>query len=664
MALEPVRLDDLTWQGMVDTIRRRIPAASAGEWTLHAPVDPGVTLLELLAWLLEQRVYWLDQTPDALLRAALKLLGLASKRTAIATTVLSFEQAAFAKVAAGTEMQLPARTPKLVFSTGFATTLLPVERVEVYVDGADRTQDLRHGRLFRLFPSDGTTAAVKLLLWLTDQIPATPPPDPFALLFEIDAPKSVEPQWSKDAVSTPPPAKVTWWYPAAATGRLREFPLVEDGTGGLRRSGVVRLPFPADWKMENVASPPAGLYPYAIHLQTERATFATPPRLKNLHVNAIAAAHQRLTRRHSLQRTWLPLPGNALDLASIPENEPEKDYPPIEATIRLRIRERDGKWYDWSPVADLTFGSPSQRVFVVDRKQGALRFGDGYTGRVPVLDDGGPNIEVQYAVGGGPEGNLGSNREWIGPNDLAAISPVSADGGAEPQTPAEAVAAAPSELRKPTRAVTRADYESLAKTTKGVAITRAHAAVGLHPCRPCQVSPGAVTVFVVPDVPREEEDEDLRESAFVVAPVPDPGTLAAVRAHLDAARLLTAEVFVAPPRYRAVSLMVNVEGDPVDAAGLRSRVNEALRDFLDPLIGGDDRQGWPFGEPLRPSVLLREAQKAAGDDGAVTSVEIRVNDAMQGQSCLDVAIGEHDLVYLTSLRLDLRRSASTTGGLR
>ena len=52
--------------------------------------------------------------------------------------------------------------------------------------------------------------------------------------------------------------------------------------------------------------------------------------------------------------------------------------------------------------------------------------------------------------------------------------------------------------------------------------------------------PGAVTLFVVPDAPRpdqlsedsEEFDEKLVESAFVAAPVPDPGALAAVRARL------------------------------------------------------------------------------------------------------------------------------------
>ncbi|URM88812.1 hypothetical protein LUW75_00900 [Streptomyces sp. MRC013] len=76
MTLPVPKLDDLTWADMTAAVRRRVPAESDGLWTLHAPVDPGVTLLELFAYLLEQRLYWLDQVPDALVTAVLRLLGL------------------------------------------------------------------------------------------------------------------------------------------------------------------------------------------------------------------------------------------------------------------------------------------------------------------------------------------------------------------------------------------------------------------------------------------------------------------------------------------------------------------------------------------------------------------------------------------------------------
>src|SRR5262245_34276078 len=173
MALEPVTLDDLTWNEMILAIRRRIAADSDGKWTLHATVDPGVTLLELFAWLLEQRVYWMDQVPDALVRAALKLLGEEMRQAQSAATVLQFPARAFKIVSASTAMLLLKRQPSLIFSTDQALTLLPVERLGLSIGGRDRTADLDQGRTMRLFPADCSAAEVNIVLWLKEAVPTT-----------------------------------------------------------------------------------------------------------------------------------------------------------------------------------------------------------------------------------------------------------------------------------------------------------------------------------------------------------------------------------------------------------------------------------------------------------------------------------------------------------
>src|SRR5439155_2650184 len=107
MPLEAVQLDTLNWDAMVSAIRTRIMADSRGQWTLHAPVDPGVTLLELFAWLLDQRVYWMDQVPDELVRAILSFLGESQQAAKAATTVLQFAPVAgtFPAIEAGTPMR-------------------------------------------------------------------------------------------------------------------------------------------------------------------------------------------------------------------------------------------------------------------------------------------------------------------------------------------------------------------------------------------------------------------------------------------------------------------------------------------------------------------------------------------------------------------------------
>lgn len=663
MAIEPLRLDDLDWQGMVESIRRRIPAASGGNWTLHAPVDPGVTLLELYAALLEQRVFQLDQTPDALMRAALGLLGETPRPTAVATTVLKLAGKPFQQVLEGTEMQLSSRTPRLVFTLGRRLdspeepllTVLPVERLDLAINGRDRAQDLLHGRLVRLFPADGSPAEVRIVLWLKGKIPERTLA-PFGLLVEIDAPARLRPSWDLEAVDARPPARISWEYPAT-DGHLKPFPSeqVADGTGGLRRSGLVRLPIPTDWHFEERESS----FGYAVHLRVERSTWSAPPRLAGLAANAVEARHRRLTPERSLTLDRLPLPGFEIALAELP---------PLETTVKLELRERAEGWKPWLPTPDLTFHGPADRVFEVDRRLGVLRFGDGFTGRQPVLHKPqGPedhNARVRYEVGGGLEGNLGRGLCWGEPEGVAAKNLVVARGGAEAQTLASARDETAASLRRPTRAVLRRDFEELARTTPGVAIARARAAVGTHPDHPCRRVPGAVTVFIVPQVPREEENEELRESAFVAAPVVDPGALEAVRARLAAARLVTTEVFVAPARYRAVSLIVVAEADPLDPAILERRLEERLRRFLDPLTGGADQDGWPFGEPLRPSALLREAQEAIGRDGEVSRVVIGLDGQEPSEDCEDVKIDRHELVFLTGLLLELRRAATGRGGLR
>ncbi|MDB4950481.1 MAG: hypothetical protein JWM27_3130, partial [Gemmatimonadetes bacterium] len=73
MPLPLENLDDLTYAGLVEEARSRIPGL-APEWTNHNPSDPGITLLELLAWRTEMLVYRTNQVPSEHVVAFLKLL--------------------------------------------------------------------------------------------------------------------------------------------------------------------------------------------------------------------------------------------------------------------------------------------------------------------------------------------------------------------------------------------------------------------------------------------------------------------------------------------------------------------------------------------------------------------------------------------------------------
>jgi hypothetical protein len=151
----------------------------------------------------------------------------------------------------------------------------------------------------------------------------------------------------------------------------------------------------------------------------------------------------------------------------------------------------------------------------------------------------------------------------------------------------------------------------------------------------------------------------------VPAPVPDAGAIAAVAARLDSARLIGTEVFVLPPLYQPVALTIDIEAHTAAPDALRTIVERQFRRFLDPLIGGEDKAGWPFGEKLRPSILLRQAQDAIGFQGDVRRVGITLLDTITPEeSCNDVPIGPHALPTLKSVVTRVTAApAETTGGL-
>ncbi|MFE7132060.1 putative baseplate assembly protein [Streptomyces sp. NPDC057638] len=629
MSLPTPRLDDLTWDEMMAAIRRRIPAESGGTWTLHAPVDPGVTLLELFAHLLEQRLYWLDQMPDALVVAILRLLGMDPPRTArAAATVLQLAAEApgvpVPVVPAGTVLTRdPAALVRFSLDDDVPVfPLTPGGEATVWTD-RDRTADLRAGRGVALLGADGGPAGARFTLPLDGALSA---PGPLTLLVELDAPAATPPSWLPGAVpDVPPPAELTWsWFrPDADAGTgtgAGAFERVEDGTGGLRRSGVVRLHPPPEWTSAD----------RGVLLTTPAATFAAPPRLLRLAVNTGVARHRERRTATGAEladqiAAWLKLPGQHLVLP---------DAPGALLTAALQLAGES-----WHAVPDFTFGAPADRIHRVDRAEGALVFGDGLTGRIP---HPGAEVSVAYEIGGGRSGNGGLTGNWI-PADptastlgaLGAANLVQAAGGEDPETIDDARRRAAGALGEVTRAVTADDYAVLARTTPGVAVARVHTALGAHPGFPCALVPGAVTVHLVPSVPRDP----AALADGTAAPRPDPGTLCAVARRLEEARLLTAEVFVRGPDYREVALRVDLAGSPADRARVTTTVTTALRRYLDPLTGGDTGEGWPFGEPLRPSALVRAAQRALGDLADVSAVAVGLDGEPPAEDCRDVPLG-------------------------
>ena len=88
-----VTLDDRTFQDLVNEARLRL-SQRCPEWSEHNVSDPGITLVELFAWLTEAIIYRLNRVPEKLHVTLLNLLGIQLEPPVAATTVLRFRLAA------------------------------------------------------------------------------------------------------------------------------------------------------------------------------------------------------------------------------------------------------------------------------------------------------------------------------------------------------------------------------------------------------------------------------------------------------------------------------------------------------------------------------------------------------------------------------------------
>ncbi|MEV6939744.1 hypothetical protein AB0N19_36580 [Streptomyces sp. NPDC051132] len=100
----------------------------------------------------------------------------------------------------------------------------------------------------------------------------------------------------------------------------------------------------------------------------------------------------------------------------------------------------------------------------------------------------------------------------------------------------------------------------------------------------------------------------------------------------------------APVSYRRVAVESWVALDPdLDRAAVLTRAGDAVRGYLDPLRGGEDGAGWPFGGVLRHTALVR---RLLAVDGVLAVARLSLTvDGVRLPPCTDHAPGPHDLVW-------------------
>jgi predicted phage baseplate assembly protein len=643
MPLPAPALDDRTFQDILDEARRRIPQYCP-EWTDHNLSDPGITLLELFAWMTDMLLYRLNRVPERNYVKFLDLIG------------AHLEPARPAKADALFRLTAP-QPEDVTIPAGTAIGTVRTETLESIAFATDRDLVVRIPQLAHVLAARGGATFHDYRAELADPrqglgVFSDQPQenDAFYVGFANDLSGHTLAITLSSRIEgigvdpTDPP--LAWEAWDGREGRWVPLPVAEDTTGGFNRNGVVIVdtplaaaPCPVDgrlafWVRCRALSPRPG-----------QPRYRRSPRVTGLRVESLGGL---VPAGHAFPVTGEVLgtsdgaPGQSFRLQTLPVL-PRRPGETVEVEVER------GRFEPWTEVPHFGLSGEHDRHYILDDVGGTVQFGprirtphgrERQCGAVPPA-----RSEIRfsrYHSGGGVVGNVGARTLTVLKSSIPYIkwvaNPEPARGGTDSEDLEHAKLRGPQLLRQQERAVTAADFEALAlRASPGVTRARcrvipgtvaanggpstgrasrqpAAAASNGPPGAPAGVqaavgAPGAVRLLLVPALP-----ESSRPLTPELLSVP-AGVRQQVHAFLDERRLLTCELLLESPPYAWVTVTARLRARPgVDRGLLAERAAEALYRYLHPATGGPDGRGWPFGRELFTSEVYTLLLRLEGVD--------------------------------------------------
>ncbi|MCA9972373.1 MAG: putative baseplate assembly protein, partial [Anaerolineales bacterium] len=383
MSLAAPKLDDRTFQQLVDEAKKRIPHYTK-EWTDHNVSDPGVTLIELFAWLTETTLYRLNRLPDRHYIKFMEMLGLKLKAPVPARVPVTF----WLTAAANSEVVVPAGTevastqtetePSIVFTTERPLTVLPPELSAVCtrVAAPDKKKRLVEGPVLRILQ-----AGLKKPFPVFTQ-PQPEEEDALYLGFQNDLSHQVlrlDMEWEEaKGIGIEPSMPPLIWEASTGDNEQRWQPCdVEiDTTEGLNKNGRVQLHLPQ-----------MGMYPvdkqrmFWVRVRVRRISpaekrdgmqpYAESPKLIRVNVSGwggtIMATHSQTIRNETIGQS----DGSAGQRFHV-KRAPLLARTPDE---HLMVFIEGEKPHEWAEVDDFANSGPNSCHYLLDSVSGELRFG-------------------------------------------------------------------------------------------------------------------------------------------------------------------------------------------------------------------------------------------------------------------------------------------------
>ncbi len=597
MGFKTPQLDDRSFNDLVAEARARIPLY-APEWKDHNLSDPGITLIELFAYMTDIVLYRLNRVPDKHFVKFMELIGMrlheAEPARADVTFWLTAPQANTIVIPSGAEVATT-RTENdaaIVFTTdGPLEIKVPkLSHVMTSYGGEEK-------RAFNIHTVSSVESGLEKIPVFASAPPATD--DALYLGFENDISNhilGIEIEVDTAEGAGIDPNKPPYVWEVLATGLNQNWVNVEvdqDSTLGLNVSGLIRLHLPVLRRAARNEQT-AFWVRCRLDLSDTDSRYNVSPRVNRLSVSSwggtIGTTNVTLVKSEVLGRSD-GSPGQRFSLVHYPIIARSSDE-------YLLVRQDDGREDHWREVADFSSSMASDKHYTIDSDTGEVRLGPALPLRDGQIHRYGTQppknallVMTGYRYGGGLVGNVTAHALNVMKTSLPYVERVTnretARGGRDAENLDNAKMRVPGFLRSLNRAVTAADFEYLTHEA-------APGQVGRTYClQPPLTNAGEVKVLVIPHIPLlqgfiapESLDfpEDVRKS---------------IQSYLDERRLLSTSLEVTQPAYQWVETEVRFRAsEHYDFEKVREAVEAKLFTFINPLVGGVDGKGWPFGRDL------------------------------------------------------------------
>ena len=429
MPLPEIQLDDRSFEDIVRDARRRIPTYTP-EWTDYNESDPGVTLLQLFAWLSEMILYRLNQVPDKNYLKFLDLVGIAPNPPQPAKAELTFSLTSkdlntSVLIPKGTIVALasPVDGGPVEFETDDDLNAVgaALAAVQSFDGGLFKLiSDADHpagGSFYPFGPRPQQQAALYLGF---DRVF---PKGSHRLRVHVDTGGLIEEGQglaAGDTAQPAPPVVAYWEYWAGDKAQWRRLAVTSDLTAAFTRTGDVTWDAPTDFVARKVGLKQRDTDPALFWLRYRIDSvlgngYETAPLLEDVLLNTVTATNA-VTETDELVGAADGRPNQSYTLQNIPV---------LPDTLVLQLDEGQG-YVTWTRVADFGGSSRTDTHYTLDPATGVIQFGDGEHGKIALpfpitsqpgisqdLTDPRPVANIKalvYRWGGGARATRGSIR--------------------------------------------------------------------------------------------------------------------------------------------------------------------------------------------------------------------------------------------------------------